>query len=264
MSRNEYQSIGSLYSHYRYQRKTWANEFQSPWGVFRKPDLSEYLREAETIAREIRTAETPDGFQPLIEAMARLAPALLNDENRWQRFREELESVRELFDADSPTLQQYTDDDAGRQTILWQLHEFQKTIPVDTATQKSLRAVLFEFARSVAGRKNWKRPLNRWEHGVTVAQEFEFDDFVWDKPNCLRHARYQLILLGRLPESTDSDNTFNRTRIRNRATIIYEIAHLTGKDSSFSAMKKRIKESRKSGNWEAYMNKLSQRAFPKK
>ena len=266
MTRSEYQPIGSLYSHYRHLRKTWVNEFQWPWGRFEKPALADFLKDADSFAASILAFERPSQPDPLVTAMAKLAPALLDERDDWRLFRETMGQIRESFEPLGPTFATFDDNESGRQIFLSHLHRFQKAVPVTSALQKSLRSVLFGFARDVGGRKNWKRPFNHWEHGVTVAQRFEFNDFHWTHRACLIQARFQMVTLGRALNATDGSNeAFHRTRIRNRASIIHEISRLnTGENLPFTDLIERIRESRRTVNWEAYLNKLPNRSFPKK
>lgn len=266
MTRSEYQPIGSLYSHYRFLRKTWVNEFQWPWGEFKKPTLSDFLQDADSFAESILAVELPNDLEPLATAMAKLAPALLDERDNWQRFRETMDQIRYSFDTVGPTLARFADNEPGRQLVLSRLHKFQKAVPLTSPLHKGLRSVLFGFARDVGGRKNWKRSFNHWEHGVTVAQHFEFNEFHWTHRACLIQSRFQMVTLGRALGATDGSNeAFHRTRIRNRASIIHEISRLSaGENLSFSALKERIRESRRTENWEAYLNKLPKGSFPKK
>lgn len=264
MPRDEYHPFGSLYSHYRFVRKTWLNDFRCPLGMFQKPALSQFLIEAEAYMREIERVITQKEFSPLIGAMTRLAPALLCEQNHWERFRVEMQRTREAFETEGPTIRHHSEGNARQNRLLLQLHEFKRATTVTTPLQKGLRSVLFALARSVSGRENWKRPLNKWEHGVTVAQKIEFDDFAWTKRACLIHARLQLVSRGRALPTDGSNEGFSRTRIRNRAAIIHEIAKPGFVDQSFPDLLERIKKSKAEGNWEAYLNKLPKRTYPKK
>lgn len=266
ISTNDYQPFGALYSYYRYLRKTWIREgFRWPWGNFDRPRRSEFIEEAEHFAESIRSVDHPAELSCVVEAMARLAPALLDDRNRWQRFRDEMEIIREAMETDD-SMNRFPDGEPGQSRTLAKIAELRKEVPAYTTLQTGLRSVLFAFARSVAGRRNWKRPLNKWENAVAAAQTNEFCDSrrIWSKRDCLVHARYQLVILGRRPKKGDVSLSFNRTVIRDRASIIWAISQLTDENDSFRSIIEQVRKSRSEGNWESYLNKLPKHLFPKK
>jgi hypothetical protein len=257
LPRHTYEPFGSFYSNLRHRRRTWLPEAkQTP--------LSHLTAQIERLVERARLVSVPDDIRPVFESMLCLAPTLVDHSNGWERFESEIESVRGRFEKEGPTSRLFADNSPGRGSFLTRLHSIRKAIRAENPIEKIILPLLFGFASSVGAREKWRSGMNEWEKGVRGARNFEIDSFPWDYRNCLIEARYQMIGLGRALAEENPAATFNRTRIKNRASILYVVAHSRKSEISLSAVKSEVRKCRKEVNWEAYLNKLPRPLFPKK
>ncbi len=256
LSRSEYHPFGIFYSRLRRWRRTWLPESK-------QPSISSLLAQVEELTEKARLISVPEELRLVFDSMLNLAPVLIDHSNGWQRFEAEMQRMRERFAEGGPSPRLFAHNQPGRSVLLSRLNSIRKALHSESPIEQGLLSLLFAFARAVGAREKWKIELNRWERGVRGARSFELDSFVWGHRDCLIEARYQMIVLGRSLVAGNPNSTFNRTKVKNRASIIHTLAH-SRQPIVLHTLIRDVRKCRRKVQWEAYLNKLPCELFPKK